>query len=208
MRKMSAVALSCRSGRSPDDRRDGDDAREAEVGPETARSRPCGSAAPRSGGRSARRRCWRARTPPSWCEPSRAALLHAAHDAVGAGRGRDQDAVGVGLDPLGGGGEVDRRSRRCARSPPRRREQRNKPEQAPGTARSSAATARAAADLRLAASRAIHRSHEERVKSLELRRFRGLACTPDPPDLVSSLDRRRKSKDASVSHLSSPRVRG
>ena len=37
------------------------------------------------------------------------AHLDAADDAVGAGRGRDLDAVGVGLLQFGGGGEVDRR---------------------------------------------------------------------------------------------------
>jgi hypothetical protein len=35
-------------------------------------------------------------------------LLHAAHDAVGAGRGRHLDAVGLGLDQVGDAGEVDR----------------------------------------------------------------------------------------------------
>ena len=37
------------------------------------------------------------------------AHLDAAHDAVGAGRGRDLDAVAVGLLPFGGGGEIDGR---------------------------------------------------------------------------------------------------
>src|SRR6185312_17267084 len=35
--------------------------------------------------------------------------LDAANNAVGAGRGRDLDAVGVGLLDFGGGGEVDGR---------------------------------------------------------------------------------------------------
>ena len=37
------------------------------------------------------------------------AHLDAAHDAVGAGRGRDLDAVAFGLLHVGGGGEVDGR---------------------------------------------------------------------------------------------------
>ena len=69
MRKMSAVALSCRSGRSPELGVIVDDARQAEIGPEQCRSRPCDNAARRSAGRSARRRYWRARTPPNCCRP-------------------------------------------------------------------------------------------------------------------------------------------
>ena len=42
------------------------------------------------------------------------AHLDAAHDAVGARRGRDLDAVGFGLLPLDGVGEVDGRQRRAA----------------------------------------------------------------------------------------------
>ena len=36
------------------------------------------------------------------------AHLDAAHDAVGAGRGGNLDAVAVGLLQFGGGGEIDR----------------------------------------------------------------------------------------------------
>jgi hypothetical protein len=35
-------------------------------------------------------------------------LLHAAHDAVGAGRRRHRDGIAVGLDQFGDAGEVDR----------------------------------------------------------------------------------------------------
>ena len=88
-------------------RRDGDDARQAEVGQEQAgadhavvrhHDQPVdllvagiGEREHRPVGRAFARR-----------------LLHAADDAVGAGRGRNRDGVGVGLDQFGDAGEVDR----------------------------------------------------------------------------------------------------
>ena len=88
-------------------RRDGDDARQAEIGQEQARpdhavvrhhDQPVdllvagiGERKHRPVGRALARR-----------------LLHAAHDAVGAGGRRHLDGVGLGLDELGNAGEVDR----------------------------------------------------------------------------------------------------
>ncbi len=106
MRKMSAVALSCRSGRSPT-RRDGDDARQAEVGPQQAGAdhavmrhddQPVDLLVAGIGEREHR---------PVGVAFARA-HVHAAHDAVGAGRGRHLDAVVFGALALDGGGEVDR----------------------------------------------------------------------------------------------------
>ena len=109
-------------------------------------------------------------------------LLHAAHDAVGAGRGRHQDAVGFGLDPIGDGGEVDRRHvgahvhRLDGEHGGTSRNKRERTARAaPRGARSPTTSA--------SASNAIHRSHEERVKSLELCRFRGWLARPIPQDL-------------------------
>ena len=128
MRKMSAVGAFLPHRAVARRRRDGGDARQAEVGPEQAGAdhavmrhddQAVDLLVAVIGEREHR--------------PVVAALarahLDAAHDAVGAGRGRNLDAVGFGVLPFGGGGEVDRRGveadvdgfdRVRARAPPSR----------------------------------------------------------------------------------------
>ncbi len=119
-RKMSAVVFSCRTGRSPERRRDAGDARQSEIGPEQAGAdhavmrhddQPVDLLVGIIGEREHR---------PVGVGFARA-HFDAAHDAVGAGRGGDLDAVGFGFLHVGGGGEIDGRRRRAARSPLRRR---------------------------------------------------------------------------------------
>ena len=108
MRKMSAVALSCRSGTIAGRRRDGGDARQAEVGPQQAGRHDA-----------VMRRDDQAvelvvgvvgeREHHPVLAAFAGAHLDAADDAVGSRRGRNLDAVGFAALMVEDGGEVDGR---------------------------------------------------------------------------------------------------
>ena len=137
-------------------------------------------------------------------------LLHAADDAVGAGRGRDLDAVGFGLDELGDAGEIDRGHVGAHVHRLDGREPAMRPSRAAiRSAANGAARSKPKPDLRSYLVRAL----QARVKPLTLRPFRGpcrsgLNVRPEPHQgrAMSSFRKRQEQGFPSVGRRRNRRI--